>query len=50
MATLSATVMCGKADLLDHVADPPPQLDRRQRGHVLAVDGDAPAGRLDQAG
>ncbi len=36
-------------DLLDDVADPPPQLDRGQGGHVLAVDGDPAARRLDQA-
>ena len=31
MAMFSPTVMCGKRpDLLDHVADPAPQLDRRQ--------------------
>ena len=35
--------------LLDHVSDPPPQLDRRQRHDVLAVDRDPPRGRLDQA-
>ena len=37
-----------QADLLDHVADAPAQLDRVDVGHVLAVEEDAPAGRLDE--
>ena len=37
-----------QAALLDHVADPPAQLVRRERQHVLAVDPDASRRRLDQ--
>ena len=37
-----------QADLLDHVADSAPQTDRVDAGHVLVVEVDAAAGRLDE--
>ena len=37
-----------QSNLLDHVADPPPQLDRVLRRDVPPVDQDLPARRLDQ--
>src|SRR5262249_28651222 len=41
-------LMREESDLLDHVADPPPQLDRIDTRDVLAAHEDASAGRLDQ--
>jgi hypothetical protein len=38
-----------KAGLLDHIAGPPSQLDRVDRGDVLPIDDDPAAGRLYQA-